>query len=188
MLIELISSTTLKITLSELDMLDYNIDYDSLDKSNPKTKHLLMELIDIIKEEEDIDLCSEKLYIEAFPQNDGGCLLYISVISDKLKYSTHEPYFLICEIKNVFYLQTIVSLLISNNDNLITESRLYYLNDIYRLVLEVDSKLYQKVIIILNEFMISFSTDKTISAYTQEHFNCLINKDALLVLSELLSL
>ena len=48
--IELISSNTLKITLTKSDMVEYNISYQILDKKNPETKQFLMNIIDIVKE------------------------------------------------------------------------------------------------------------------------------------------
>lgn len=78
--IELISANTVKISLTGSDLLTYDIlDCCQLDKNDPQTRHMISSLMEMIREEKDVDLSSEKLYIEAFPRANGGCLLYISV-------------------------------------------------------------------------------------------------------------
>ena len=91
MQIDILSSNTLKLTLSRLDMFDLDIKYESLSGKNPETKRLLAHVLKKIRLDQlDRDSCSshdrklgfdfscERIFVEAFPRPDGGCMLYVS--------------------------------------------------------------------------------------------------------------
>ena len=81
MIIRQISKSTVKVILSFNDMCDYQMDFSRLESLMKvlKQKHDY-----ILKNpaKVDIDFSSDNLFIEAFSSNDGGCLMYISVIED----------------------------------------------------------------------------------------------------------
>jgi hypothetical protein len=88
MQIDILSSNTLKLTLSRLDMFDLDIKYESLSGKNPETKRLLAHVLKTIRLDQKagvgagavsgFDLSCERIFVEAFPRPDGGCMLYIS--------------------------------------------------------------------------------------------------------------
>ena len=85
MISTLISNSTIKIFLSNEEMVRYNIKFDDLNKEKYETKIFILNLINEIKKINNIDLSNEKLYIEAFEQSNGSCLIYISIKGDKFK-------------------------------------------------------------------------------------------------------
>lgn len=183
--IELISSNTLKITLTKSDMIEYNISYQILDKKNPETKQFLMNIIDIVKEEKDIDLCSEKLYIEAFPQTNGGCLLYISVLSDKLKQRKNIYCEIVCETNNHSLLIKISDIIFKNYNHITKNSQLYYYQGTYRIILTLFSDTENKICDLLDEYMILWNKSEIVSELTKEHFTKIVDRKAIELLSEL---
>ena len=183
--IEIISNNTVKITLSEVDMLDYDINYERLDKKNPETKRLLIELLEAVRDEKNIDLSSEKLYVEAFPQNDGGCLLYISILNDKLKPKMEIYTELVCEINDLNNLISLSSKIFKSYSHLIRGSELYFNENNYRLIINTFPKADSKLCIILSEYGCLIGKGEIISSSTKEHFDLLIDKDAIEKLSTL---
>ncbi|MCL2077071.1 MAG: adaptor protein MecA [Oscillospiraceae bacterium] len=83
MQIDILSSNTLKLTLSRLDMFDLDIKYESLSGKNPETKRLLTHVLKTIRLDNldrkfGFDFSSDRIFVEAFPRPDGGCMLYVS--------------------------------------------------------------------------------------------------------------
>jgi hypothetical protein len=80
MQIDILSSNTLKLTLSRLDMFDLDIKYESLSGKNPETKRLLAHVLKSIRLDQKVgfDFTCERIFVEAFPRPDGGCMLYVS--------------------------------------------------------------------------------------------------------------
>jgi negative regulator of genetic competence, sporulation and motility len=84
MQIDVLSQNTLKLTLSRLDMFDLDIKYESLSGKNPDTKRLLSHVLRTVKLDKSsgVDFSGERLFVEAFPRPDGGCMLYISSLNE----------------------------------------------------------------------------------------------------------
>jgi negative regulator of genetic competence, sporulation and motility len=89
MQIDVLSQNTLKLTLSRLDMFDMDIRYESLSGKNPDTKRLLSHVLRTVKLDKSagVDFSGERLFVEAFPRPDGGCMLYISSLFEENKES-----------------------------------------------------------------------------------------------------
>lgn len=185
MTIDLISNNTLKISLSKKDMSEFNIDYDILDKKNPETQIFILNLIEIVKEKKDIDLCSEKLYIEAFPQVNGGCLLYLSVLNEIIKEPKKIYTGIVCETNSIMDLINICNKLYNQCNYLIKISKLYYLNGKYRLILYIYSDADKKINYLLDEYQIENNTNEILISFTKEHFAHIINKNAIETISQL---
>jgi negative regulator of genetic competence, sporulation and motility len=85
MQIDVLSSNTLKLTLSKCDMNDLDIKYESLSPKNPETKRLLAHVLNSIQRESKtgFTFSGERLFVEAFPRADGGCMLYISCLEEE---------------------------------------------------------------------------------------------------------
>ena len=85
MQIDVLSQNTLKLTLSRLDMFDLDIKYESLSGKNPDTKRLLSHVLRTVKLDKSagVDFSGERLFVEAFPRPDGGCMLYISSLTEE---------------------------------------------------------------------------------------------------------
>jgi len=85
MQIDVLSQNTLKLTLSRHDMFDLDINYESLSGKNPDTKRLLSNVLSTVKLDKSagVDFSGERLFVEAFPRPDGGCMLYISCLTDE---------------------------------------------------------------------------------------------------------
>lgn len=88
--IELIGKSTVKAALSEDDLNEYGLEFDMIESGSTATRRLLSDILDRLLLTKNIDLTSERLYIEVFPGRTGGVLMYISN-SKGLNISDREP-------------------------------------------------------------------------------------------------
>lgn len=99
-----LSRNTVKITLSEEDMLEYSLCTESISEKTPQSKAELVRFLKKMKLFEEYS--PERLFLEAFPKNDGGCVLYVSnlseVIEEELPSSCENGCVpLICNVKSL---------------------------------------------------------------------------------------
>ena len=182
MVIELISSNTIKVVLDEDDMLSYDVSFDKLDRSSPETKRLLIDLIESIKEEKSIDLSSEKLFVEAFPDEEGGCLLYLSMLSSNIKVTPENGSLynsIICRIDSPDVLLKVCSRLYNLFNHILHNSELYYQDGTYQLILHIFKKADKKLKIFLSEFCEIVGTGEIDSSSVREHYTCVFPINAI---------
>ncbi len=182
MVIEIISSNTIKIILNENDMSLYDISFDKLDRSNPETKRLLIDLIDNIKDEKNIDLSSERLFVEAFPKDDGGCLLYLSILNSNVKVTPEKSSLyntLICKIESPEVLLAVTTKIYEMFNHILHNSELYYSDGTYQLILQIFKKADKKLKTILGEFCQISGNGEIEASAIREHYTCIFPINAI---------
>lgn len=191
MKIELLDDNTVKIMLSKEDMEQFGITYDEMDYKNPETKRVILKLIDTVKKDASIDLSKGKLFIEAFPYADGGCILYVNILnpsgsesSKKQKSSFDTP--LIYRFVDLSALCAAARCLHERYDHIILKNALYLLEDAYYLSLYTYFKLDDKVSCLLGEYGQFFGKGAVAAALVQEHAKELLDKDAIQTITETL--
>lgn len=75
-----ISRSTVKITLSKEDMREYSLCAENIESRTEASKKGLARLLSEMKLFS--DYTPDRLFLEAFPKNEGGCVLYVSKLSD----------------------------------------------------------------------------------------------------------
>lgn len=80
-----IDDHTVKVVLSCNDMFELSINYDDMDYENPVTKKAILKIIERINAKFNLCLISRKLFIEAYPYADGGCILFVNMIESAAK-------------------------------------------------------------------------------------------------------
>ena len=75
MKIEKLSDCSVKIVLSQIDLYNYDIQYDDWDSD--KATEFILSVADEITEKLGVDITREKLYVEIFSRIN-GCLIFIS--------------------------------------------------------------------------------------------------------------
>lgn len=179
----LISNSTIKIFLTNEDMKDYNIKFDDLDKESHETKLFLFRLIDEVKENNDIDLSGEKLYIEAFEQANGCCLIYISIRGEKFKKKEKLSTDLIYEFRTLSDAISASSALWNNQCHLFRESEFLCSENNYRLIIKAYSRAEKRLCNCLCEYGCEIGDDEISASVTREHYTMLIDKNAVEMLS-----
>ena len=185
MQIDVLANNTVKITLNRIDMTEYDVSFDSLSQKNPDTKRLLVELLTIIRLEKNLDLTDGRLFIEAFPKNDGGCMLYISCLkrlseksadsaekAKKLPRQKPENAYksqLICEVDGINPLIQLCVHLDTEKETF--KSSIYSLDDKYRIILQDTAIISDKIFRITKEYGKIVGISSVLEAKTREHFS-----------------
>lgn len=189
MKIEMLDQQTVKIILSYDDMSKLSITYDDMDYSDPETRFVIMELLQKIKKETTIDLTNGKLFIEAFPYESGGCILYINVLTQKISKNLKE-------LKTVFN-EPIVFVFdnfdnvcdacinfFQNYNHLIFKSSLYSNDNKYYMMIYSFFKLDKKISSVMSEYGHSFGKGELIASHIREYGKCIIGEIAIEKIAE----
>jgi len=72
----LIGPDKLKVDLSAQDLVRLGVDYEDLDYKDERTRNVLVELMANGREQVGFSPRNSKLYIEIYPRQDGGCVIY----------------------------------------------------------------------------------------------------------------
>ena len=86
--IEILDKHIIKITLSSKDMKNYGVSYEKINYNDKKTRQLIVSLLYKIKKTTNIDISKSKIFIEAFPTEENGCILYLNIISREIMNTT----------------------------------------------------------------------------------------------------
>ncbi len=182
MLIEIISSNTIKVVLDEYDMAIYDISFDQLDRSSPETKRLLIDLIENINEEKNIDLSDERIFVEAFPKDDGGCLLYLSMLGTNIKVTPEKTSLyssIICTVTDYAALQAICCNIFTMYSHITHNSELYFNDGSYYIILHTFKRADKKMRTFLSEYCEITGTGETDCSYIREYSQCLFPLNAI---------
>lgn len=81
MKIELQNENKIVVELTSLDLETLDITYEDMDYSNIETRRVIWTLLDEARRVLDKDISTtERMLIEALPSEDGGCVLYFTIL------------------------------------------------------------------------------------------------------------
>lgn len=187
MKIDILSKTTLKLTLTAADMDDYDLCYESLSERGSDCRKTLGKLLSSAEEEGAAMAArllegERRLFVEAFRRMDGGCMLYVSALSGsrRRKDRREEP-----EVAPILFEAASPNdlgklcrcLLLERKRGAKFSSALYTDGEIYRLMLTPGNTCRSRVIRLFGEFGIAVCDELT-AAYTAEHFRVVVSEGA----------
>ena len=221
MQIDILSSNTLKLTLSRLDMFDLDIKYESLSGKNPETKRLLAHVLKKIRLDKlnnaeqsqklGFDFTCERIFVEAFPRPDGGCMLYVSsleteggkkkravakpresnVINPYIEQRESQKNVIIFETDSVKELGGVCKSLQFQKERLNIETTLYKslpgaegAREKYRLLIKTESLKNSLITSVIREYGEALRGEKELF-FTREYFNEIISENAAEKMAEL---
>ena len=79
----LINENKLKITLSECDMKQYDLDCNTIDYDNTETRKAFWSILDEAKHRTGFDAASQRVFIQLYPSKEGGCEMYVTKLALK---------------------------------------------------------------------------------------------------------
>lgn len=188
MKIEMLDDKTIKVLLTGRDMAHLQLNYSDINETDANAKKAIIKLLDEIKEETKIDLCSAKIFVEAFPYADGGCILYVTSITKKVQPPKSQAGF---SAPLIFSFESLEPLIImargmSNQyGHIILKSSLYAKNSTYYLMIYSYYKLDEKLIRYACEYGAYYGKGAVCAAVIKEHSKEIIPSEALLILSGL---
>lgn len=185
MKIELLENKTVKVVLSNIDMMSYNLTYEEMDYKNPETKKVIMQLIEKIKKEISIDLSTGKLFIEAFPYIDGGCILYVNMIDSDYKkgqmknFKSSFPTPIVYSFNDINALGNLSKRMISRYNHVILKNSLYYYENKYFLLIYTYFKMDSQLSALLKEYGQFYGKGAVVCSLVKEHAKEIIEENAI---------
>ncbi len=179
--IEPLDRQTVKVILSGKDMKQFSLTYENMDYEDPATRKVILRLLQKVQESTRLDFAQGKLFIEAFPDEEGGCILYLNLLTNLPTESLP---------KNGFHTPLIVSLcgseeviglcktLFFRYSHLILKSSLYKNKDAYILMIYSYYKQDQKLCAILHEYGDLLGRGEVAAGIIHEHARAILPSQA----------
>lgn len=187
----LLGEDRLKVSLSPEELQELGVDYDSLDYQNPATRSILLQLLEQGRRSAGFYPRKAKLYIEVFPREDGGCVIYFTRLStgeltaagrflpgtapEVYAFADHEVLIRACAGLQERYAHRVL------------HSALYLLEGGYRLVVHPLDYTDNLSSSFLGEYGRYVGRGAVLTAFCREHGTPLLEEDAIAVLAGLFS-
>ena len=176
------------IELTNEDMVELDITYEELDYSNIETRRVLWTLLDEARHELGRNIrLTQKMLIEAVPDDSGGCTIYFTVTDEpygkngKKHLVKHCCAKTICQSADIDNIGELARVLFSAGNTL--KSELYTDGEKYRLVINPDLSQHGNIDATICEYC--DICDESAIAYTYEHWKLLASPDAVGILGAL---
>lgn len=188
-----IGKHAIKISLNTIEAKEYRI-LDSESLENDEIKEAFSKLLLKAKETVDFSYAGRKIFTEIFPNNDGGCEIFVSCISMEAEKAVYKDKNQQVDTKkqkpslSIFDFDCLESLLIAcyrlNEIKYKSKCSVYYDADKKRYLLILED-VYVKDIKFA--FLLEYSKyiKGSIASYIKEHYKCIIKRDSVRVLSSL---
>ena len=184
MRIDILSKTTLKLTLTAADMSDYDLCYEAFSEHGSDCRKTLGKLLKSAEVNDGAAMAARllseerRLFVEAFRRMDGGCMLYVSALGHKHKKLQDDVAPLLFEAMDERVLGKLCRCLLSERERGARfSSCLFTDGSRYRLAVTPQNTCRSRVIRLFNEFGVTIR-DELVAAYTAEHYRTVIGEDA----------
>lgn len=184
MRIDILSKTTLKLTLTAADMDDYDLCYESLSRRGSDCRKTLGRLLSSAEEDDGAAMAARllseerRLFVEAFRRMDGGCMLYVSALGHKNRKPQADVAPLLFEAGDERDLGRVCRCLLDERERGARfSSRLFTDGKRYRLAVTPQNTCRSRIIRLFNEFGGAICDELT-AAYTAEHYRTAIGENA----------
>ena len=176
------------VRLTYEDMVELDITYEELDYSNIETRRVLWTLLDEARHElgRNIHL-TQKMLIEAMPDNEGGCTIYFTVTDEKGSKNGKKQLVkltgsrIICHSDSIDNMGELAKAL--SGYGKISKSELFTDGKRYRMIIRPDISISENNETVVCEFC--DICDDCVAASTYEHWKLLASPDAVGVLGAL---
>ena len=182
-----ISNNTIKIALTQNDLVMLEIDFSKCDRNSPEAKKLVNILLNILKRSGIYDI-GNKIYVEIFEEFTGGCVVYITRKENYKKSgkdNSHLMYHVMFQTDSIKELIDLSSRLKNEIGIIIKSSVLYFSDNIYRLLISFPKSYIRQAAKSLKKIKCYSSNDRLVIEQTKEHYDLLINSNALSKICEL---
>ena len=164
-----LSRNTVKITLTGKDMKDYSLKNESLRARTAESKRSLTSFLKKFQSESSLfpDHKAERLFLEAFPSDDGGCILYVSTLGTDIlpqPETERKTTSLMCSTRTLDETTHLCRSLTGK----VRSSTLYRLEGRYCIIIKVSGSSAAQISHIISEYG-RFSDDPADIAYVTEH-------------------
>lgn len=186
MIIERLSNTAVKISIDDIEMMRYGVDFETLSENSHETRYMITELLKNINYNTGVNLLSSKLFIEAFSiKENNSCILYISVINDSDD-EIFEPYiYYVFDFENIENCIGFINHISDEAKESIKHSSLYLAENIFRLSAEIFCDYEDCILSSVMEFGDISGYGELYMLHIDEQYKCIIKDEAISQLMEL---
>lgn len=191
MRMERLDDTTIKVILTTNDMEELELSYRDMDYNKPETKKAMTQIVSKINSELNINLNAQKLFIEAYPYADGGCILFVNLVNGTIPHKPKPAAFnkylempVVYKVKTIDAVGNLSKRLLSQGFT--GETALYFCKhkSEYYLAINEATKLSTPVTLVLNEYGYFLGKGIVALAILNEHNTKLIEANAIEVISQ----
>ena len=187
--ISLIHENKLKVILTAEDMAELDLDYEQMDYADPQTRKALMRILKEGKAQAGFSPHKTKLFIEVYPCDGGGCVLYFTNLYAAAKEggscSGMDP--VLFQFQDVDVLTQGACMVFDRYSHRIYKSSLYLLDGCYRLIVWPLDYSDRLSVYFLSEYGEKVGEGELLAAFTEEHGQELIRDNAIDILSKYFS-
>lgn len=184
MLIEQLSDSTVKYTLTPAELEGYGLDFETIGRYDANTRAMVYHLMLLAERQEGITVRfdASEAYVEALLRSDGDCIVYVSVVQhDTSRRRLGEGNSITCTTDSLDLLVRLSRRLLSLPSESVASSALYYGGGTFFLLLEPCRGAFERVLYGVVEYC-EYSTEDG-RGFLSERCLCLEPEDALLRLS-----
>lgn len=180
----LIHENKLKVILSAEDMLSLELDYDEMDYTDPTTRKALLYLLENAKNQVGFSPRKAKLFIEVYPCEGGGCVLYFTNLRTPARTAGPGMEPVVFAFDDADTLIEGACKVFERYSHRIYKSSLYLLEGVYRLVVFPLDYSDRLSVYFLSEYAEKLGEGEMLAAFTEEHGEELIRDTAIDTLAE----
>lgn len=173
-----IDEAKLKVVLSAMDMEELELDYEDIDHSDPKTRRALVNILELGRIEVGFNPKKSKLFIEVFPNEPDGCVLYFTCLGavGKKAVSIQPVIFQFDQAENLIDAACELHRLYKRR---IFKSSLYIMKKKYRLLIYPLDYSDKRSVYFLSEFGDKIGEGDLLAAFIDEHGELIIEDKAI---------
>lgn len=181
MIFKRITDDRLKIQLSGQDMEKLQISYDQLDYSDGQTRKAILVLLELAREETGFELGAAKLFVEAYPHDNEGCVIYFTMLDneneDNKKKNTFYPS-VVFKFENADVLIDCTFRLFEQYCHRIYKSSLYYFEGSFHLVVYPFDHSDDRTSAFISEYAQKVGEGELYVVWLKEHADLILEDNA----------
>ena len=182
MVFKKIAGDRLKVLLTGEDMQRLAITYDQLDYADDQTRKVILELLELARTETGFDLGDARLFVEAYPYQEEGCVIYFTTLSPgdgglRIKKPIYNS--IVFEFDQVDPLIDGAVRLFSQYSHRIYKSSLYYWRKRFYLILSPFDRTDSRTTSFLSEYGRKYGEGEICAAFIREHGSAIAQEGAI---------
>ncbi len=177
-----ISGDRLKILLTGEDMQRFAITYDQLDYADEQTRKVILQLLEMARMETGFELGNTKLFIEAYPYEQEGCVIYFTGLEEHHQQPSHSKSIYHAMIFEFDQADTLIEgaiRLFAQYSHRIYKSALYHWKKKFYLIVYPFDSIDSPTITMLGEYGKKYGEGEISAAYIREHATVIAPENAI---------
>lgn len=193
----IIDESKVKVMLSPMDMRHFELNVSDMDYEDRHTRMALKAILQEVRQKSGLDVMGDKMLVQVYPSKDGGCEMFISRLSPPSGNGVLPKSLTLLSAQNsIFRFHSFENLLavcraLHNSGYHLLSSAYQKQDGTWYLHLQENCQKSEKCACGALSFALEFGEyfgSSVALAYIKEHFECVVEKDAVSKLASLCSI